>query len=342
MRRAIALSRRGLPAPNPHVGCVIVKDGEAVGEGFHRYYGELHAEAAALREAGDRARGAEVFCTLEPCNHQGKQPPCAEALIAAGVKRVWYACADPNPRVTGGGAEALRRAGIEVASGLLEAEAERIVGPWLTAMKRRRPFVTLKAAMTLDGRIALADGRSQWITGERTRAEARRLRAEMGAVLVGRGTVIADDPLLTARIGGLPREPWRFVLDPDRQVPDSARIFGSDGRGRRIVSEELARDGDLGVPVLDKRFELSPLLERLFEEGVTGLLVEGGSATLSGFLEEGLADRLDLFMGNAAFGAGKPVFAFDPPAGPESAPRWRLIHVRRRGEDVWIRYEPRA
>ncbi len=340
MRRAIALSRRGLPAPNPHVGCVIVRNGEVVGEGWHRYAGGLHAEAEALLKAGDRAQGAEVYCTLEPCNHTGRQPACSAALQQAQVKRIWFACGDPNPRVAGGGGEALRKAGLEVQSGLLEAEAATVNQTWLRAMALTRPFVTLKAAMTLDGRIALPNGESQWITSERARRAARRLRAEMGAVLVGAGTVVRDDPHLTARIRGLPNEPLRIVLDPQRRLSDTARAFLGPGRCLRGVGAAHAQDGDLALPLVADRFDLHAMLRRLWDEGLTGILVEGGGATLSSFLEAGLADRLDLFMGNAIFGQGPSWIQGPTLARPSDAGRWQLVRLRRFENDVWLRYAP--
>lgn len=339
MRRAISLSRQGLPAPNPHVGCVVVAKGEVVGEGFHRYAGGLHAEAAALAAAGPRARGAEVFCTLEPCNHQGRQPPCTRALISAGVGKVWFACRDPNPRVAGGGAQALRESGIAVEAGLLEEEAAEANKPWLMAMRRRRPFVVLKAAMTLDGRIALPNGQSRWITGEKARRQARRLRAELGAVLVGSGTVLKDNPQLTARIRGLPNEPMRIVLDPDGAIPETAAVFRESGRALRVVSIGKTESEGLALPLKNGQFEVKELLSNLFEMGVAGILVEGGALTLSSFLKSGMVDRLDLFIGNAAFGAGPSWSSFEPPESPAEAKRWSLAHIRRLENDVWIRYE---
>lgn len=340
MARAVRLSRRGLPAPNPHVGCVLVRDGIAVGEGWHRFAGGLHAEAMALDQAKEGARGAEAFVTLEPCHHQGRQPPCTAALIKAGIQKVWYAIADPNPLVSGGGAEALRMEGIKVEEGLLAAEAAHENRSWLLAMKRRRPFVTLKVAMSMDGRVALPNGESQWITGEAARRAGRRLRAEMGAVLVGRGTVEADDPRLTARISRHPVEPVRIVLDPHRKLVDHHAVFRGVSPALRVVAESNAQSGDLEIPLLNGQFDLIRLMIELWNRGLTGVLVEGGAKTAATFLELGLADRLELFVGNVVLGSG-PVWMDSPLHDSlNSAPRWKLQFAKRMGDDVWMRFEP--
>ena len=340
MRRAIALSQRGFPAPNPHVGCVIVKSGRLVGEGWHAYAGGLHAEAMALAEARGAAKGAEVFVTLEPCNHQGRQPPCTHALIEADVKKVWVAVADPNPNVKGGGMKCLLRSGCDVDLGLLKDEAATANHTWLTAMRLQRPFVTLKAAITMDGRIALPTGESQWITGDEARKQARRLRAELGAVLVGSGTIEKDDPKLTSRIKGIQREPERFVLDLERRLPDRHQVFQGDAPATRIVHPERAIGSDLEARVKDGKLDLDALLKSLWERDITGLLVEGGAQTISSFLGQGLADRIELFMGNVAFGVG-PTW-LEGSLGPNLAglDRWRLVHAKKLDSDVWMRFEP--
>nr|WP_240433588.1 bifunctional diaminohydroxyphosphoribosylaminopyrimidine deaminase/5-amino-6-(5-phosphoribosylamino)uracil reductase RibD [Solimonas sp. K1W22B-7] len=270
MARALRLAEQGRYGthPNPRVGCVIVRDGEVVGEGWHQRAGEPHAEVYALREAGERARGAEVFVTLEPCSHHGRTPPCADALVQAGVSRVWSAMQDPNPLVAGQGLERLRAAGIATECGLLEKDAQRLNRGFVSRMTRGRPFLVLKLAASLDGRTAMASGESQWITGAEARADVHRLRAETGAVMTGPGTVLADDPQLTVRItpvelgaaihgatagGHLPpatpsmaspaggnsaiqgtvpylRQPDRIVLDTRAQVPAGAKVWAEGAR----------------------------------------------------------------------------------------------------------------
>src|SRR2546423_1897548 len=249
MREAIELSRRGFPAPNPRVGCVIVRGGEVIGRGYHDHAGGPHAEAVALNEAGARARGSDVFVTLEPCNHQRRTGPCSEALIAAGVKSVTYAVGDPNPRATGGSAR-LMQAGIDVNQGVLANEAAEVNRVFLTAMRLGRPFVTVKAAMSLDGKIATlqhsntSTPKPQWITGEPAREMGHTLRAEMGAVLVGAGTVRADNPHLTARIEQVVNQPLRIILDPNDSLPKDAHVFTGPGIYYHVVSGEAPRSAD--------------------------------------------------------------------------------------------------
>ena len=319
MGRAIRLSRRGFPMPNPHVGCVIARDGEVVGEGWHSYAGGLHAEAVALSQAGELARESDVYVTLEPCNHHGRTPPCAEALIAAGIRRVFVAVSDPNP-VAAGGTSALREAGIEVEVGLLQDEARAANRVWLSALEMQRPFVTLKAAITLDGKIARADGTSKWITGEPARRDGHRLRAEMGCVVVGANTVLADDPLLTARIRGVTNQPLRVVLDARSRLSGEDRVFGEGN-------------------VLWIREELEPeeLLRQLWGWGVRGVLVEGGGETLRRFLVSGLADRLCLYVGPKVFGEGISWVGSGLDV-PEDL-GLTLGSVRRFGQDFRIEYE---
>lgn len=287
MRQAIIVSQRGFPAPNPHVGCVVVRDGEIVGRGHHENTGGPHAEVNALREAGVAARGATAYVTLEPCNHFGRTPPCSLALIEAGIARVVIACPDPNPKATGG-AQALREAGIPVDEGVLAEEAAEHNSQFLFAIRNRRPRVTLKAAATLDGRIALPSGESKWITSEESRQEGHRLRAKCGAVLVGRRTVEADDPQLTARIEGVVNQPLRIVLDPRNRLTGKERVFDDAAPTRHVTGE----------------IDLLLLVEELFEDGVNGILVEGGALTSASFVRAGLADRLEVFLAPKLFGAG--------------------------------------
>lgn len=334
MRRAIALSRRGYPAPNPHVGCVIARGEEIVGEGFHDYAGGPHAEAVALSQAGERARGANAYVTLEPCRHHGRTPPCVDALLSGGIARVVVACLDPNPRA-GGGLLALGEAGLKVESGFLESEAREANLAWLSAMERGRPTVVVKAATSLDGRIALPNGQSQWITGEAARREGRRLRAECGAVLVGRRTVELDDPQLTVRGIRARNQPLRVVLDPQRRLSWDRRVFDDRAPTVRVVASS-PESGEIQAPSSAVGFDLAQLLATLFAQGVTGLLVEGGAHTIGSFLRAGLVDRLELFVAGRVLGEGPGWAAGHFAEDIGGAPGFRLDRVRRCGPDLWL------
>ena len=290
MARAIELAGSGFPAPNPRVGCVLVRDGKIVGEGYHDHAGGPHAEVVALSSC-ESARGTTAYVTLEPCNHSGRTGPCSEALIAAGVSRVVYSVPDPNETAQGGG-EALCNAGVEVDSGLLEDEAREVNKQFLFAIENRRPYVTLKAAITKDGFLARSDGTSKWISSDEARLDGHRLRAERGSVLVGRGTVMADNPLLTARIPGVVNQPVRIVVDPWRRLTGNERVF--DDSAETIW---LNRFGDQDLTV-------EGILATLFEHGIRGVLVEGGPETLRRFLVVGIGEELVLYEGDVEFGEG--------------------------------------
>ncbi len=311
MARALALAERGrgLCSPNPMVGALVVSEGRVVGEGFHARAGWAHAEVEALRDAGEQARGATLYVTLEPCNHQGRTPPCVEAIVRAGIRRVVAAMVDPNLRVRGRGAATLREAGVAVQLGCLEEEARTCNRTFIVAMERLRPHVTLKCAMTLDGKIAAFDRGARWITGEQARAEAHRMRSESDAVIVGIGTALADDPALNVRLATpWPREPWRVVVDSRARLPLSARLIdaGTPSRAVVAVADEAPADSVAqlvarGVTVLtckshDGRVDLADLCARLFAWDVTGALLEGGSALNWAFIEAGLVDRVAMFV----------------------------------------------
>lgn len=311
MRRALELAElgRGLTSPNPFVGAVVVREGRVVGEGAHLRAGGPHAEIEALDAAGEAARGATLYVTLEPCNHHGRTPPCAPVVARAGIRRVVTALADPNPKVAGGGVALLRAAGVAVDLGVLADEAERQNQAWLTAVREGRPHVTLKAAATLDGRIADVHGASQWITGEAARARAHRLRAESDAIVVGVTTALHDDPALTVRLDPpWPREPYRVVLDTRARLGGDARLIhaGTPARALVAVGEEAPDDrvrplqaaGATVVrcPTRQGRLDLAALLRLLFEREVHAVLVEGGAETHGAFLDAGLVDRVAVFL----------------------------------------------
>lgn len=293
MRRAVALAKRGYPAPNPHVGCVLVQHGVVIGEGWHRYRGADHAEVMALKRASD-AKGSTAYVTLEPCNHSSSLTgPCSLALIDAGIREVFYACADPNP-IAKGGAERLADAGVKVHRGLLESEARAVNIQFLKAMELGRPYVILKAAITREGVMGVP-GRQVWITGPQAVRAGHKLRAECGAVLVGSGTVRTDDPLLTARIPGVVNQPVRIVLDPKHDLPKGLQVFG-DMTAHTLRVTAPGYGGDVEAQMVDGSFDLNALLTRLFTKKVYGLLVEGGPETLQRFWEAGIGDRVDLFV----------------------------------------------
>ena len=338
MERAVELSRKGFPAPNPHVGCVIVKGGKIVGEGFHDHAGGPHAEIVALNEAGIKSHGSDVFVTLEPCNHTGRTGPCSESLIGARVNSVTIAVSDPNQKA-GGGADRLRANGIKVEVGLGAAAAEAANIAWLTAMRRSRPYVVGKVATSLDGRIALPTGESQWITSEAARIRGHQLRAECGAVLVGRRTALVDDPLLTARIPGVVNQPVRIVLDRSGQLSDQQNVFNELAPTLRVVQPGAAAKG-LVVPLIDGNFDLIALLGALFEWGLTGVLVEGGPATISHFVRARLIDRLHIFLAPKLLGAGTNWCQDVGVTTLAGAIQFELKETRVFGPDLELTFEP--
>jgi diaminohydroxyphosphoribosylaminopyrimidine deaminase / 5-amino-6-(5-phosphoribosylamino)uracil reductase len=310
MGRALELAGRGagLTSPNPVVGAVLVAAGRAVGEGFHARAGGAHAEAVALAQAGAEARGATLYVTLEPCNHTGRTPPCAEAIRASGITRVVVATRDPNPRVAGGGAGLLSRAGLEVTLGCREGEAVTLNRVFLTAARLGRPHVTIKWAATLDGATADTQGLSRWISGPEARLESHRLRSRADAVVVGIGTALADDPALDVRLAGpWPREPFRVVVDSRARLAATARLVGAGKPERALVAvtdaAELERLRSLearGVTVLrckaqDGHVDIGDLVTRLGALDVAGILVEGGGQLAGAFIEARLVDRIVAF-----------------------------------------------
>jgi len=358
MRRALALAERGrgLTSPNPMVGAVVVREGRIVGEGYHEAAGRPHAEVVALEAAGAAARGATLYVTLEPCVHHGRTPPCAPRVIAAGIARVVVAMEDPNPLVRGRGVAALEAAGIPVTVGVLGAEAARQNRAFVTAMREGRPWVLLKAAMTLDGKIADAHGASQWITGETARAHAHRLRSEADAIVVGVETVLRDDPKLTVRLARpWPREPYRVVLDSRARTPLSARVLAAGTPGRTLVAvtdaAPAARVAALeatGAVVLrcgarEGRVDVADLLARLHALEVRAVLVEGGGEVHASFVEAGLVDRVAFFVALKLLGGRQAPTAIGG-VGLELKRALRLegLAITPLGEDLLLEADVRA
>ena len=349
MSQAIAEAIRGRPSPNPRVGAAIVRDGEIIALGHHRKAGDAHAEVDAIRNAGERASGSALYVTLEPCNHRGRTGPCTEAIIEAGVARVVIGCHDPAPHVAGA-ADRLRAAGIEVEVGLLEEECTALVADFSKHIRTGLPFVTLKAAVTLDGKIATRTGDSKWITGEAARTEAHRLRDECDAILVGVGTILADDPALTVRhVQG--RDPVRVVLDADLRTPPTAAVIGNEAASDAATlifhaDDALAtRQKALCVPGVElipvarhaRGVDLSEVLKRLGERDVVRLLVEGGAQVHGTLLDTGFADRAAIFIAPIIIGDASAM-SLAAGSGVDSiarASRLERTRVRRLGAD-WL------
>lgn len=357
MARALQLAARGLytTMPNPRVGCVLVKDGRVVGEGWHARAGQPHAEIHALRAAGENARGATAYVTLEPCSHHGRTPPCANALIDAGVARVVAAMRDPNPQVAGRGIELLTLAGVQAEVGLLEAPATELNIGFISRMTRRRPWVRLKTASSLDGKTALANEASQWITGPAARADVQRLRARSCAVLTGVGTVLADDPQMTVRdrdaVGEIGRQPLRIVVDSRLRTPPSAKILRDDGAWLVCTNADPARRDALleaGALILEQpgaegRVDLAALLTELTDRGINELLVEAGATLNGALLAAGLVDEWIAYlapkvMGNPARG----LFALPEYTQMPQAHGFKLTDTRQLGNDIRLTLRPAA
>ena len=322
MRRALALAARGRysVSPNPMVGCLLVRDGTVIAEGWHRRAGEPHAEIEALRNVDD-ARGATMIVTLEPCAHHGRTPPCVDAIIAAGVSRVVIAMRDPHP-VAAGGIEKLREAGIDVVTGVLEDEARKLNEIFIHAVTHRRPFVLLKAGMTLDGKLATVTGESKWITSEASRQKSLELREEHDAIVAGGGTVRIDNPHLTRRLGWSTTRWTRVILDRARIVPPDANVLTDGGATIHIVDD----------------VDLDALLADLYERGIHSVIVEGGSAILSEFIRRGLWQKMILFAAPMFVGgADAPsIFGGKGVAKLADAHRFRFERVEVAGGDVMV------
>jgi diaminohydroxyphosphoribosylaminopyrimidine deaminase/5-amino-6-(5-phosphoribosylamino)uracil reductase len=358
MARAIQLAWRGRYSthPNPRVGCVLARDGELVGEGWHERAGEGHAELMALSQAGSDARGATAYVTLEPCSHFGRTPPCSRALIEAGIAHVFAATKDPNPAVSGRGLEQLREAGIRVTEGLMAESAEKLNPGFMKRMRTGRPYVRIKVAASLDGRTAMASGESQWITGPAARQDVQRLRALSDAILTGVGTILADDPALTVRrpelsdIGDCTepsRQPLRVIADRDARTPPTARIL--QGGNVRIFCSEAALEtpqaqdlAALGIDVTglgwrEDGVNLCELLDALGERGINELLVEAGPRLAGAFLAQRLADEFWLYQAPVFLGSeGRPTVTL-PLTTMADKVQWQVSDRRQVGDDQrWV------
>lgn len=354
MAQALTLASRGLYTthPNPRVGCVIVNQGKVVGEGWHERAGEPHAEVHALRQAGILAKGADVYVTLEPCSHHGRTPPCADALIEAGVARVWAGSMDPNPLVAGRGLERLRQAGIEVACGVLQAECEALNAGFFQRFKHGRPWVRVKTAASLDGRVALANGESKWLTGDAARADVQKLRARCSAIVTGINTVLMDDPALSVRDAQVRqasadriRQPLRIILDRQLRIHDELQVLSDPENPPLIVTtteavaskservEQLRNRAELLV--LDAPLNLKELLRELASRGVNELLVEAGGILAGAFLSQGLCDEYWLYLAPKLLGSdARPMAVIPSPEGLSQAPQFKIQSLAQVGNDV--------
>ncbi len=354
MRRALELAERGrcTVSPNPMVGCVIAREGVVLAEGWHQRAGQPHAEIEALRQAGD-VRGATLYVTLEPCSHHGRTPPCTEAVIAAGIAHVVLAMTDPNELVNGSGIATLRAAGIEVTTGVLESEARRLNETFVWSMTHKRPFVLVKAAMTLDGKLATITRDSQWISGEAARERSLLLREEYDAILVGSGTVVTDNPRLSRRmnLAGDATSWTRVVLDGDGEVPPHAQVLTDGGRTLLFTSAPSRYDtagprfgGTSNVEFVstEGRIDLERVFSELHARGIRSVIVEGGSAVHSEVIRRGLWQKMILFIAPMVIGGGEApaLFSGEPIRRLTEAYRFRFDRCELAGPDVMVTAYP--
>ena len=354
MRTALKLARRGAGrvSPNPMVGAVIVKHGKIKGEGYHRFFGGAHAEINALEQAGKAAQGADIYVNLEPCSHFGKTAPCVDALIKSGIKRVFIGMVDPNPEVSGRGVKKLKKAGIEVKQGILEKECRRLNESFIKYITKREPFITLKSAAGLDGKIAAYTGDSKWITCEKSRKLVHRLRFESDAVMAGVGTVIADDPLLNVRMVKKARkEPFRVIIDSGLKIPLQSKILKPGAAEKTLVAvlkeksvskkaEKIKKIGARIIPVSgeNNRIDLKKLLRILAKQGIASILLEGGSEVNAAALEAGIVDKIMLFYAPKLIG-GKKSFSIIGGQGKEyirDSVNIDKIEIKRVGSDFVV------
>ena len=350
MKRALRLAEkgRGRTSPNPMVGAVLVKNGKVVAEGYHLKAGGPHAEMIALRKAGGETKGATLYLNLEPCTFYGKTPPCVPAVVEAGVARAVIGMEDPNPLVEGKGVEALRKAGLDVEVGILEKECRRLNEAFCKYIVRKEPFVMLKVAATIDGKIATRSGESQWITGEASRRLVHKLRDQVDGVAVGIGTVLKDDPMLTTRIKG-GRDPYRIIFDSRLRIPEHAKVLDLAPSKTIIATTELAQREKVeglekkGVQVLvfnsiDGRVDLRSCLHKLGEMEMMSLLVEGGSQISGSFLDHGLIDKIFLFLSPKLIGDHQApgIFGGHGVGGLKDIIPLKEVKLRKIGEDILL------
>lgn len=349
MEQALELARLGygLTSPNPMVGAVVVKDGKVVGKGYHKKAGEPHAEVNALNEAGKLARGSTLYVNLEPCCFQGRTPPCTSAIIEAGISQVFCSLKDPNPLVSGKGIESLKIAGVEVRVGILAEEARRLNETYLKYISTRTPFVLLKVASTLDGRIAASNGTSKWISSEESRSYGHWLRNGVDAVMVGAGTVLKDDPQLTVRLVEKVKDPKRIVLDGDLSVPLEAKVFKDGGativatkRNSNLEKRRLLKDKGVEVWTVAQdsqgRVDIGKVVSEAGRKEITSIMIEGGNQVYSSALKAGVVDKIVVFLSPKILGDGTPSFSSLGVKGIDEAVGLKELDVKRVGEDLLI------
>lgn len=359
MASALGLAKRGLYTthPNPRVGCVITQGDQVISQGWHQYAGQEHAEIHALNAAGDHARGASAYVTLEPCCHQGRTPPCTDALIAAGISRVVVAMSDPNPQVSGAGIEALRQAGIQVDCGLLKSQARELNLGFVSRMQRSRPWLRLKMAMSLDGRTAMADGESRWISGEAARADVQHWRAMSDAIITGIGTVLGDDPSLNVRLDSFPahrnypdsqaRQPLRVILDSQAKTPPDARIFTQPGKTLLICAPGTNPCPSLpgllqNVEHSADGLDLNQVLRHLSDLHINEALIEAGPTLAGAFLSSGLVDEVILYQAPVGLGQqARPLLELPGVQRLADKLEFEFTEVRQIGADLRLRLVPK-
>ncbi|OGI10894.1 MAG: riboflavin biosynthesis protein RibD [Candidatus Margulisbacteria bacterium GWF2_35_9] len=357
MKKALALAGKGLGkvSPNPMVGAIVVKNDKIVGRGYHKSYGKPHAEVNALADAGDNAKGATIYVSLEPCNHYGKTPPCTEQIIKAGITKVVYAIDDPNPIMNEcTGRQALEQAGIEVVSGLLENEAKRINEKFLKYIQTKRPYITLKMASTINGKIADRVGHSKWISNSKSREKVQFLRYSHDAIMVGIGTVLMDNPSLTVRYQDKKKDITKIIMDKNVDIPINAKLFESKDKviivsNRKLMNsqkvKELQKNGtdfifsDVSAGIFDIDF----VLEQFADRRIASVLVEGGSKLANSFLTAGIIDKMFLFLAPKIIADNKaiPVFYSDAEQLIENTTQLNLISVEHLGDDLLVEYNLR-
>jgi len=357
MRIALTLASkgRGRTSPNPLVGAVIVKDNRIAGQGYHEKAGEPHAEINAITAAGKRTQDSALYVNLEPCNHHGRTPPCTQAILTAGIRRVVVGMPDPNPDVKGGGIEFLRSHGVKVECGILEKECLRLNEAFIKYVTEKRPFVIMKAAASMDGKIATRSGDARWITGERARRFVHRLRNEVDAILVGAGTVIKDDPMLTTRLGQKRgRDPLRVILDSGLKIPLTARIFNLDSSAQTLVATlDNASDSkkrlliEKGVEIMavstnQSGLDLAELLSKLGRKGILSILIEGGGTVFASAIQSRLVDKFYLFYAPIIIGGTKAVDMVGGEGVNHIAGAFRLKYMKTRkiGDDLLVEAYP--